>query len=246
MNWPEIVTAPPPPLPATLEEYIERHVSTFRLSGQRCDKAARFAGQLVTAAAEGGEPPSLAGLSGEDLAAAEDVLNELLGRAGHEYPPATPLVIAAKRAYSERIEIVPRRLGEERARRVARERFRPGPVFRADPGTKAVVPAVLAARLVEMAASSEEAAGFFRSLAAGLGGGSGEADTTTLGAGGREAVAAVLETGRRAAQAAGQHAHAQALSEVAGEWEVWARTSPARSEVTAAEPVAAMTTTGRP
>jgi hypothetical protein len=238
MSWPEIVTTPPPPLPASLEEYIDRHVRTFRMDGRPCEKAARFAGQLVTVAAEGGEPPSLAGLSGEDLATAEDVLSELVGRAGHEYPPATPLAIAAMRAYHERIEIVPHRLGQERGRPVARERFRPGPVFRAEPAGKAVVPAVLAAQLLDLAARGEAAARVLRALAAGLNDGSGEADTTSLDPGARAAVAALIETGRQASQAAGQQAHAQALSEVAGEWQLWSRTAQHGGEAKAAEPAA--------
>jgi hypothetical protein len=248
VTWPQFVTPAPPPPPRDLDEFLARNTAQVRSGGLPCPVAARFAAQLVTAANRGEEMPSLAdaALSGEDLYAVDDVLNELLGRA-RDFPGVTPLLFRVLREYRSGIEVVPRRPREPGdppglgPRPTARVKPRPGPVFRPGREGVAVPPAVIAAQLHELAAGGEAAASFLRELAAAVGDGSGApgsgagagADTTSLDDAGRDAVGALLEAGTRAMRARGQGDLAAGLSQVLAEWQVWARASQARSEAKA-------------
>jgi hypothetical protein len=214
--------AHPPPVitggpswPKDLPEYLAAQARTRPPAHAA---AGRVADRMVTAIAEGSEPPSLADLSGEDLATLEDVLAELLNHA-REYAPATALVIQALHDYHRRVEIVPQRGSGRPA-----ARLKPGPRadrFNLEPSTLTLPAEDVAARLRRMADAGAAAAGFLRSLAAGVAAGSGEADTRALDAAGRAAVASLLRAGGQARQ--DPDGDATAVPQCLAAWEAWQR-----------------------
>jgi hypothetical protein len=224
---------PPPPPPATLPEFVERYLTAMRVDGRRWEKAERFTAELVTAADGGTESPSPDGLDPESLYVVGDMLSELFAQT-RMFPPSHPLILRVLREWNRRVETVPPQApppGQHwRPRPTARLRPRLGPVFRPSRTQMAVAPAVLARQLQDLAASGEAAARFLRELATAVSDGSGMAgedagaDATPLGDAGREAVGALLEAGTRAMRARGKSDLAAGLSQVFGEWQVWART----------------------
>jgi hypothetical protein len=218
---PPLLTGPPEALPCqNLSEFLAVHgkVSAGQRPAARFVTAAvvPFVTALVTAAAEGGHPPHLEGMSGEDLFAAGDLLDELYARS-RMYPPGIGLLQQVRREYWQRVEVVPpavREPGAQRERRppTARLKLAPDPVFRLDPGTMPLPADDLVGRLRRMADAAEAAARFMRSLAAGVADGSGEADTRALDAAGRAAVAALLRAGGEAQGQPGTAALPQCLA----------------------------------
>jgi hypothetical protein len=230
---------PPPPPPTNLEEFLARYAPpSFRSFGVGRPAAARFAAELVRAAARG-EEMSLedAALPGGDLYAVDDVLSELVARA-REFPSATSLLFQVLRDYRSRIEVIPAPPAKPgqllRQPPTARVKPRPGPVFAPSRKQMTLAPAVVARQLHEVAVSGEAAARFLRTLAAAVGdtsmpGQERGADTTSLDDAGREAVAALLGAAARAMRAGGKGDLAAGLAQVLGEWEVWARATQPRT-----------------
>jgi hypothetical protein len=226
---------PPPPPPATLPEFLDRYLTGVRIGGRRWESAERFTGQLVTAADAGAEPPDPEGLDGESLYVVGELLAELFCQT-RNWPPSHHLILRAKREWDQRTETLPPRAREPgqlgRPLPSARLRPRPGPVFRPARTQTPLPPAVVARQLQGLAASGEAAARFLRELAAAVSDGSGlrgqdaGADTTALDTAGREAVGALLETGTRALRVRGSSELAAGMSQVLGEWQLWARSAP--------------------
>src|SRR5260221_8202872 len=160
--------------------------------------AARFTVDLVTAAAEGREAPSLAGLSGKDKYAVIGLLDDLLGRS-REYPAATSLLVRARREYCDRVEVRHR----QGLPPVAVTRGLPGAAFRPNPAAMTLTADEVAKLLGELADTGIAAVTFLRTVAAGMRGGVVQPDVAGLDARSRAAVTALLEAGKQAQQAGG-------------------------------------------
>jgi hypothetical protein len=219
---PPVVTGPPEALPPrNLSEFL----AVYCKPGPAWPGVADLVAEMVTAAAEGGEPPPLERLDSAALLAVGSLLDEL-GRHDRMFPAGIHLLQQVRRDYWRRVEIVPppaREPGESREPRrpTARLKPAPGPVFRLDTGTLSVPVADAADRLRRMADAGAAAAGFLRSLAAGVAAGPGEADTRALDSASRAAVGALLRAGGQAQQ--GPDGDAMALPQALAAWTAWER-----------------------
>jgi hypothetical protein len=231
-----VISPPPEPVPQSLAEFLARHVTmTAGIRGEEIP-AARYTTDLVTAAAEGREAPSLAALSGRDKYAVVELLDDLIGRS-REYPAATSLLVRARREYHDRVEIRIR----QGLPPVAVARSLPGASFRPNPAAMTLSADEVSKLLGEVASTGISAVAFLRAVAAGLRGGAVQADAAGLDSCSRAAVTGLLEAGKRTQQEQGNHSHAQALGLILGEWRAWAsahQESGADREAPAAPPAA--------
>jgi len=228
---------PPPPLPVTLPEYLDRYLTALRIGGRRWAKAERFTAQLVTAAAAGTQPPEPDGLDGEEMYVVGEMLDELFART-RDWPPSHPLILQAKRDWDQRTETLPPQAQQPgqlfRPRPRARLKPRPGPLFRPPRDRMTLLPAVVARQLYDLAATGEASARFLRELASAVSDGSAVpgqdtgADTTSLNEAGREAVGALLQVAARRLQAQGKSAHSADLSQIVKAWQAYAAEGAAR------------------
>jgi hypothetical protein len=222
------VSTAPPPAPATLAEFLEQYTPKRVLGRVVPAQAARFAAEWVTAADAGTEPPPMEDLDGDSLWAVGEILDVLLQH-NREYSRITALLFQLIREYRKRVEIVPGAAGGPgqllRLPPTARLRSRLGPVFRPSRDVMVQPPAVVGHQLLELAASTEAAAQFLRSLGravdTGVPGDAPGADTTALDEGGIEAVTALLSATARTLQAQGHPAAATDRQLLAKAWDAW-------------------------
>jgi hypothetical protein len=220
-----VISPPPQPVPQSLGEFLARHV-TLKAAGVTGAEvpAARYVTSLVTAAADGAEAPSLAGLSGSDKYAVIGLLDGLIERS-REYPAATTLLVRARREYCDRVEVRYR----QGLPPVAIAKSLPGAAFRPNPAAMTLPAGEVAKLLGEVADTGIAAAGFLRAVATGMRGGA-HPDAAGLDARTRAAVGALLEAGKQAQRAQGNYPHAQDLGLIAGEWQAQVRASRPRGE----------------